>query len=62
MKDKIISLIKEFRAESERNWTPAVGYKDGYARGYSVAYDHATDELEKLLKSEEEEKQCSGSG
>jgi len=55
MKDKIIELIKKYRAESERNWNPTTGYPGGYARGYSVAYGRVADDLEKLLKSDKED-------
>jgi len=51
MRDKIICLIKKFRAESERMWGPETGYDSGYFRGYSVAYDRCADDLEELLKS-----------
>lgn len=54
MKDKIIDLIKKFRAESEKHWSPETGYKDGYARGWSVAKGYDADALEKLLKEDEE--------
>jgi len=54
MKDKIIELIKKYQAESERNWTPATGYVDGYARGYSIAFGRCADDLEELLKSDKE--------
>ena len=50
--DKIICLIKKYRAESERNWTPAIGYVDGYARGYSIAFGRCADDLEELLNNE----------
>ena len=54
MKDKIITLIKKYRAESERFWTPTAGYPSDYARAHSVAYDHVADDLEELLKESEE--------
>ena len=54
MKAKIIELIKKYRAESEDCWTPENGYDSKYSHGLSVAYDDAADDLEELLKAEEE--------
>ena len=51
MKDKIIELIKIYRAENESYWNQVTGYMDGFSKGYSIAYVHVTDDLEKLLKS-----------
>lgn len=52
MKSKIIDLIKKFRAESERQWSPHNGYPSEYAQAHSVAYDRCADDLEELLKDE----------
>ena len=50
-----IDLIKDWRAEIERRWSPDTGYPNDFAQGYSTACNHHTDDLEKLLKKEEEE-------
>ena len=50
MKTKIIDLIKEYRAESERLWDPEKGYDNEFSHGKAVACDRFADELEKLLK------------
>ena len=55
MKDKIISLIKEYRAESGKNWNPITGYQDELARRHVLDCDEFADKLERLLESEEEE-------
>ena len=52
MRDKIIELIKKYRAESEKHWTPEVQYSTRSNKQLSSAYDHFTDDLEKLLQSE----------
>ncbi|MBU0977087.1 MAG: hypothetical protein KKD18_01595 [Nanoarchaeota archaeon] len=53
MRDKIIKLIKKYRAESERLWNPVNGYPTVYAHGRSIAYGDCADDLEELLKSDE---------
>ena len=53
MKDKIICLIKKYRAESEKNWNRVDGWQFPFARSHAKDCDRFADELEKLLKSEE---------
>ncbi len=50
MKEKIISLIKKYRAASEKRWIPVHGYKTEFAHGQSNAYDRCADDLEKLFR------------
>ncbi len=52
MKAKIIELIKKYRAESERLWTPGKGYPSDYCRVRSIAFEQCADDLEELLKEE----------
>jgi len=47
---QLIELIKKYRAESERGWTPEGGYKTKYLQGHSHAYDKCADDLEKLVQ------------
>ena len=49
MKTKIIELIKEFRAESEKRWSPVYGYKNELTHKESLQCDQIADNLEKLL-------------
>jgi len=53
MKDKIIELIKKYRAESERLWNPTTGYPNNYYRVWSIAYEKCANDLEKLLYDED---------
>jgi len=53
MKAKIIDLIKKYRAESERDWSPNDGYRYPYAQQHAEDCDHFADDLEGLLKEEE---------
>jgi hypothetical protein len=54
MKEKIIELIKDCRAESEKRWHPVHGYKNKRERDDSNAYDRCADALEKLLQEDKE--------
>ena len=54
MKDKIIELIKKYQAESEKRWQPIVGFPNEYSHGYSVACFRCANDLEELLKSDQE--------
>jgi len=49
--DKIIHLIKKYRAESETYWSAGEGYRNEFTRGLSVAYGRCATTLEELLKS-----------
>ena len=50
MKDQIIALIKEYRAESEESWNPTDGYRHPFAQQHSKDCNRFADNLEKLLK------------
>jgi len=50
MKEKIIALIKKYRAASEKLWTPTEGYKSWTDRGISLTYDKCATDLEELLR------------
>ncbi len=54
MKDKIIEVIKEFRAVPERHWDQQDGYKTKYLHGISTAYTQCADRLEELLQEMDE--------
>jgi len=50
--DKIIHLIKKYRAESETYWASwDGGYRNEFTYGLSVAYGRVADDLEELLES-----------
>jgi hypothetical protein len=48
MKDKLIELIKEWRAESENRWTPHAS-PNAVNRREAVIYTICADQLEKLV-------------
>lgn len=50
MKDKLIELIKKYRAESGKLWTPTGGYANWTNRATSLTYDKCADDLEKLVQ------------
>ena len=50
--DKIICLIKKYRAESERNWIRYGGWtRSKVSRSLAIICDDHADDLEELLKS-----------
>jgi len=49
MKEKIIALIKKYRAESERLWNPNTGYPDDYCRVQALIFDRCADDLETVV-------------
>lgn len=53
MKEKLISLIKNCRAESEKRWSPVRGFKNERERDDSNAYDRCADALEELVRHQE---------
>lgn len=54
MKDKLIELIKKYRSESKKLWTPTGGYKNWTDRATSLTHDKCADDLEKLVRELEE--------
>ena len=50
MKEKLINLIKKYRAESEWRWNPERGYINDYIRGAVTIYDKCADDLEGLVR------------
>ena len=50
MKEKLINLIKKYRAASEKRWHPVHGYKNQFEHGQSNAYDRLADDLEGLVR------------
>jgi len=53
MKDKIIELIKQYRALSESLWSVKGGYTSDYAHGQASMADDVADDLEELIESDE---------
>ena len=49
MKTKIIELIKDYRAESEKQGSPVYGYKNELTHKESLQCDQIADDLERLL-------------
>jgi len=67
MKDKLIELIKKYRAASEKRWSATHGYKNEFAHGQSNAYDRCADDLEELVRhlseaSSRQDYSCSNCG
>ena len=50
MKNKIIALIKSYRAASDKLWNPETGYPTEFCRARAIVYERCADDLEELLK------------
>ena len=54
-REKLIKVIKEWRAESEKLWSPSEGYESDFDHGRGFTYDKCADQLEKLVSEKSKE-------